>query len=179
MERACRKDKACSTRPHRRPAVMSWDSTHPHHHRSFPVDKTRHTPGPASPQPKPCNLRPAHAHRPGPQNAHVPPPYQCFCRRQSPCQPVLGVSCPTTRLRARPPRLPWNRFFVSDLRHVHHQLAPASSPSHPFHAMLYCAFCNASDSPPCHVFPCSPYSLPCTLFFFFYVMLLCVLVLPY
>ena len=78
MERAWRKEKACSIRPHRRPAVMSWDSTGPHHHRSFPVDKTRHAPGPASPQPKPCNLRPAHAHRPGPQNAHVPPPYQMF-----------------------------------------------------------------------------------------------------
>ena len=78
MERAWRKDKACLIRPHRRPAVMSWDSTRPHHHRSFPVDKTRHAPGPASPQPKPCNLRPAHVHRPGPQNAHVPPPYQMF-----------------------------------------------------------------------------------------------------
>ncbi len=85
---------------------------------------------------------------------------KCSCRRQRPCQPVLGVSCPTTRLRARLPRLPWNRFFVSDLRPVHHQLAPASSPSHPFHTMLYCAFCNASDSPPCHAFPCSAYPLP-------------------
>jgi hypothetical protein len=78
MERAWRKDRSCSIRPHRRPAVMSWDSTRPHHHRSFPVDKTRHAPRPASPQTKPCNLRPAHAHHPGPQNAHVPPPYQMF-----------------------------------------------------------------------------------------------------
>ena len=91
---------------------------------------------------------------------------KCSCRRQRPCQPVLGVSCPTTRLRVRPPRLPWNRFFVSDLRPVHHQLASASSPSHPFHVMMYCAFCNTSDSPPCHDFPCSAYSLPCVLLCF-------------
>jgi hypothetical protein len=32
--------------------------------------------------------------------------------------------------------------------------------------MLYCAFCNASDSPPCHAFPCSAYSLPCALLCF-------------
>ena len=68
------KDRACSIRPHRRPAVMSWDSTRPHHHRSFPVDKTRHAPGPASPQPKPCNLRPVPCPRPPPGPAQCPRP---------------------------------------------------------------------------------------------------------
>jgi hypothetical protein len=99
MERAWRKDKACSIRPHRRPAVMSWDSTGPHHHRSFPVDKTRHAPGPASPQPKPCNLRPAHVHRPGPQNGHVPPPYQ-------PPRPRTRVATAKTLQSAPCPRPP-------------------------------------------------------------------------
>jgi hypothetical protein len=52
---------------------------------------------------------------------------KCSCRRQRPCQTVLDVSCPTTRLRVGPPRLSWNRFFVPDLRPVHHQLVSASS----------------------------------------------------
>jgi len=115
-------------------------------------------------QPAPCALpTPTTRARTMPTSHHHT---KCSCRRQRPCQPVLGVSCPTTRLRARLPRLPWNRFFVSDLRPVHHQLAPASSPSHPFHAMLYCAFYNACDSSPCHAFPCSAYSLPCALLCF-------------
>jgi hypothetical protein len=62
----------------------------------------------------------------------------------------------------RPPRISMESFF--DIRpqtceHVDHQRTLTSSPSHPVLVMLYCAFCNASDSPPCHVFPCSPIML--------------------
>ena len=39
--------------------------------------------------------------------------------------------------------------------HVDHQRTIDSSPSHPVLVMMYCAFSNESDSPPCHVFPCS------------------------
>ena len=141
---------------------MSWDPTRPHHHRSLHVDKTRRSPRPVSTQPKPCSVRPDHAHRPrprtSPQNAHTPPPYQMFLTSaktlsaRSWCLMSTNESAgPTTKIAIE---------SLFDIRpqtcaHVDHHRALTSSPSHPVLAMLYCAFCNASDSPPCHSFPCS------------------------
>ena len=140
---------------------MSWDPTRPHHHRSFPVDKTRHVPRPASPQPKPCSLRlvmPTAQTRTSPQNAHDPPPYQTFLTpaktlsARSWClMPNNETPGPTTKIAVEP----FFRIRPQTFAHVDHQRASASSPSHPFHVILYCAFYNVSDSPPCHVFPCS------------------------
>ncbi len=55
-----------SLRPYRRPVLMYWDPTRPHHHRPLHVDKTRHVPRPVSTHSKPCSVHPSHAHHPCP-----------------------------------------------------------------------------------------------------------------
>ena len=139
-------------------------------------------------QPKPCSLCLAISTdqaRTSPQNAHVSPPYQMFL---TPAKTLSDRSwClmpnneaaggPTTKIVVEP----LFRIRPQTFAHVDHQRAPVSSPSHPFHVMMYCAFYNASASPPRHVFPCFcfnvlPCHVPCCAFS---SMLLCVLVLPY
>ena len=109
-------------------------------------------------QSQPYSVHPAHTHRPSPrtspENDHVPPPYQMFLT------PVKTLSvrswCLMSTNESTGPTTKITMESLFDIRpqtcaHVDHQRALVSSPSHPVLVILYCAFCNVSDSPPCHL----------------------------